>query len=84
MRCMEVEGNIFFRKKLKISLNCSSDRLGSLPDKTHVVQGYFRGEEIANWKLYSTVTQRPLSGTVTLTRSDGQVYRFQFWRHGRC
>ena len=72
------------KETLKISLNCSSDCLGSLPEKAHVVQGYFRGEEIANWKLDSTVTQGPFSGTVTLTRSDGQVYRFQLWKHGRC
>lgn len=49
--------------------------------KTFVAKCSFGGEEVGQWTLNGSAIQGPLSGSVILTRSNYQVYRFQFWEH---
>lgn len=71
---------IFPKEQLELSVENSSKVVRPC-NQPHVVQCLFGGEVIGKWRLDASFFQEPLSGMVSVKRSAGQVYRFQFWEH---
>ena len=74
---------IYPNEPLKVSLKFAHGVILSCPaDESYIAKCPFGGEEVGQWRLDARETREPLSGSVSLTRCAGQVYRFQFWEHG--